>query len=225
MQRREYKILPQVENGSGFPIHSDEAPKSCLISCLLLLTTLFILSGIAAILITFLWPSEFHAVVDNYWTSHPFYVHYHWLDKNSTNDSTAAIVTENPNLHYSTDANSSWSTNSAEDSNSSEINSNNSSSSSSGEEIINEANVGKKFAESMRKFEKEMERLSGIHQAELVIPLFMLVTLSCTLALISLCCCLMSKRREQRQRKLLGKFITDLQTGDSKILLGKEDDF
>jgi len=88
-------------------------------------------------------------------------------------------------------------------------------------EILDEAE--EKFASWMIKLERFLETVTGIHRPEILVPLFMLLCFFISLALASCCCCLMMKRREIRRRRILGKIITDLQTGDSKSILLDQD--
>ncbi|CAG7724108.1 unnamed protein product, partial [Allacma fusca] len=215
---QEYKILPQIEDEG---LYEFEKPRTFCVPCLVLIFLIFILSGVAAICVSFWWSKELHQALDQYWPGHPnltaAFAHF---DNNNDTSTSGALHNFTFNSSEESTENSYFNATIAftEGHNGTNVTRN---------AEINENNIGTKFAEAMREFEKQMETLSGIHQAELVIPIFMLVSFISMLALISLCCCFMSKQREKRQRKLLAKVITDLQTGDSKtFLLGnKEDDF
>jgi hypothetical protein len=79
-----------------------------------------------------------------------------------------------------------------------------------------------KYVEETEKF---LENATGIRRAEIVVPMFMFVCFLLSLLLASCCCYLLMRRRDSRRRRILGKIITDLQSGDSKsILLDQEMD-
>jgi len=90
-------------------------------------------------------------------------------------------------------------------------------------EMLDEAE--EKFASWMLRLERFLEKSTGIHRPELVVPLFMVFCFFVALGMASCCCYVMVKRRESHRRRILGKIITDLQTGDSRsVLLGHDGD-